>query len=183
MLTVKSLYLFAGERRQLGRRCGNQWWSAWDGHGATCRAKGVASTRACQGALALLCGSGAHHCALPASFKSVLLGMLLILKYDSCRPQNLRKLLNISSMKCSMPLVFRNGMPHMQRQVRRFTLAPCKRHLRGADCLLQVGTYIGERLIYAPSLGFCILVAELIASLAGDALPQILLLWYSGGCK
>ena len=72
-------------------------------------------------------------------------------------------------------------MPHMQMQVRRFTL--CKKHLRSADCLLQVGTYIGERLIYAPSLGFCILVAELIATLAGDALPQILLLWYSGGCK
>ena len=52
-----------------------------------------------------------------------------------------------------------------------------------AACMLQVGTYIGERLIYAPSIGFCILVAELLANLAGDALPQILLLWYSGGCK
>lgn len=47
--------------------------------------------------------------------------------------------------------------------------------------MLQVGTYIGERLIYAPSIGFCILVAELLANLAGDALPQILLLWYSVG--
>ena len=45
---------------------------------------------------------------------------------------------------------------------------------------LQVGTYIGERLIYAPSIGFCILLAEALAKLAGDALPQILLLWYSG---
>lgn len=67
--------------------------------------------------------------------------------------------------------------------MRRFTLPSCKKNLRDAGCLLQVGTYIGERLIYAPSLGFCILVAELIANLAGDALPQILLLWYSGGCK
>ena len=48
---------------------------------------------------------------------------------------------------------------------------------------MQVGTYIGERLIYAPSIGFCILLAELLANLAGGALPQILLLWYSGGCK
>ncbi len=30
--------------------------------------------------------------------------------------------------------------------------------------MLQVGTYIGERLIYAPSIGFCILVAELLAN-------------------
>ena len=35
-------------------------------------------------------------------------------------------------------------------------------------------------MIYAPSIGFCILLAEMLAKLAGDALPQILLLWYSG---
>ena len=57
--------------------------------------------------------------------------------------------------------------------------------MTGWKCCLhvQVGTYIGERLIYAPSIGFCILLAELLSNLAGDALPQILLLWYSGGCK
>ena len=54
--------------------------------------------------------------------------------------------------------------------------------LEVTDFFLQVGTYIGERLIYAPSIGFCILVAELLSNLAGDALPQILLLWYTGGC-
>ncbi|CAL5229598.1 g12956 [Coccomyxa viridis] len=53
--------------------------------------------------------------------------------------------------------------------------------LPASNLFFWVGTYIGERLIYAPSIGFCILVAELLANLAGDALPQILLLWYSVG--
>ena len=43
--------------------------------------------------------------------------------------------------------------------------------------MLQVGTYIGERLLYTPSIGYCILVAGLVAGLAGDSLPGILLLW------
>ena len=59
------------------------------------------------------------------------------------------------------------------------TLVPLSPELNFYN-LLQVGTYIGERLIYAPSIGFCILLAEALAKLAGDALPQILLLWYSG---
>jgi hypothetical protein len=42
---------------------------------------------------------------------------------------------------------------------------------------MQVGTYIGERLLYAPSIGYCILLADLVAWLAGDALPGILQLW------
>ncbi len=70
----------------------------------------------------------------------------------------------------------------MQRQAERCNLASSNKNVTGAYWLLQVGTYIGERLIYAPSLGFCILMAELIANLAGNALPQILLLWYTGGC-
>lgn len=40
-----------------------------------------------------------------------------------------------------------------------------------------MGTYIGERLLYAPSIGYCILLADLVAWLAGDALPGILQLW------
>ena len=42
---------------------------------------------------------------------------------------------------------------------------------------MQVGTYIGERLLYAPSIGYCILLADFVAWLAGDALPGILQLW------
>lgn len=42
---------------------------------------------------------------------------------------------------------------------------------------VQVGTYIGERLLYAPSVGFCLLLAEALARLAGPRLLDILPLW------
>ncbi|KAK9908411.1 hypothetical protein WJX75_007517 [Coccomyxa subellipsoidea] len=46
-----------------------------------------------------------------------------------------------------------------------------------SNLFFWVGTYIGERLLYAPSIGYCILLADLVAWLAGDALPGILQLW------
>ncbi|CAL8471954.1 g11496 [Coccomyxa elongata] len=49
--------------------------------------------------------------------------------------------------------------------------------LPASNLFFWVGTYIGERLLYTPSIGYCILVADLLAVLAGDSLPSILLLW------
>ncbi|CAL8469470.1 g9011 [Coccomyxa elongata] len=49
--------------------------------------------------------------------------------------------------------------------------------LPASNVFFWVGTYIGERLLYAPSIGYCILLADMVAWLAGDALPSILQLW------
>ncbi|BDA47605.1 probable protein O-mannosyl-transferase TMTC4 [Coccomyxa sp. Obi] len=49
--------------------------------------------------------------------------------------------------------------------------------LPASNLFFWVGTYIGERLLYTPSIGYCILMADLLAVLAGDSLPGILLLW------
>ena len=46
-----------------------------------------------------------------------------------------------------------------------------------ANVLFPVGTFIGERLLYAPSVGFCLLAAEALARLAAPHLPRLLLLW------
>lgn len=45
-----------------------------------------------------------------------------------------------------------------------------------ANVLFPVGTFIGERLLYAPSVGFCLLAADALARLAGPHLPRLLLL-------
>ena len=45
-----------------------------------------------------------------------------------------------------------------------------------ANVLFPVGTFIGERLLYAPSVGFCLLAADALARLAGQHLPRLLLL-------
>lgn len=46
-----------------------------------------------------------------------------------------------------------------------------------ANVLFPVGTFIGERLLYAPSVGFCLLAADALAGLAAPHLPRLLLLW------
>ena len=46
-----------------------------------------------------------------------------------------------------------------------------------ANVLFPVGTFIGERLLYAPSVGFCLLAADALARLAAPHLPRLLLLW------
>ncbi len=50
-----------------------------------------------------------------------------------------------------------------------------------ANVLFPVGTFIGERLLYAPSVGFCVLAAGGLARLAGPHLPRLLLLWAPAG--
>ena len=51
-------------------------------------------------------------------------------------------------------------------------------------CAAQVGTYIGERLLYAPSVGYCLLLADALARLAGpERLPGVLLLWEAHPAK
>ncbi len=50
-----------------------------------------------------------------------------------------------------------------------------------ANVLFPVGTFIGERLLYAPSVGFCLLAAGGLARLAGPHLPRLLLLWAPAG--
>ncbi|KAK9831331.1 hypothetical protein WJX81_003095 [Elliptochloris bilobata] len=49
-----------------------------------------------------------------------------------------------------------------------------------ANVLFPVGTFIGERLLYAPSIGFCLLAADALARLAGPHLPRLMLLWAPG---
>ena len=49
--------------------------------------------------------------------------------------------------------------------------------LPAANVLFPVGTFIGERLLYAPSVGFCLLAADGLARLAAPHLPRLLLLW------
>ena len=46
-----------------------------------------------------------------------------------------------------------------------------------ANVLFPVGTFIGERLLYAPSVGFCLLAANTLARAAAPHLPRLLLLW------
>ena len=50
-----------------------------------------------------------------------------------------------------------------------------------ANVLFPVGTFIGERLLYAPSVGFCLLAADALARAAGPHLPRLLLLWAPAG--
>lgn len=46
-----------------------------------------------------------------------------------------------------------------------------------ANVLFPVGTFIGERLLYAPSVGFCLLLADAMARTSAPHLPRLLLLW------
>ena len=41
-----------------------------------------------------------------------------------------------------------------------------------SNVLFYVGTFIGERLLYSPSIGFCLLVAELLGAALPDAWHQ-----------
>ena len=64
----------AGEYGELGG-CGVcQWRDEWDGCGCPCDDQEGAESGACQGTLEVICGCWAHHCALPARIKPLLLG-------------------------------------------------------------------------------------------------------------